>query len=113
MFAKAPGFDKDNREDRFAFSFDRMTFVYAAGLRIARDPSAPWLYLGCILLLAGAGLALSSSHRRLWVRLVGGTLELAGDAQRNLASFEKEFLALSDALGLVATQRPASPKDPP
>ncbi|MBS2023022.1 MAG: cytochrome c biogenesis protein ResB [Deltaproteobacteria bacterium] len=111
VFNKAPNFDKDNREDRFAFTFDKLTLMYATGLQIARDPSTPWIYLGCFLLFAGIGIAFYMSHRRLWARLVDGKLDVYGASHRNQESFENEFARVCDDLGIEPKKRPA-PRDP-
>lgn len=62
VFSKTPTADRDGREDRFAFSFDRLTYLYATGLRVTHDPSTPWLYAGCALLVLGLGLAVLRPH---------------------------------------------------
>ncbi|GAC1337867.1 MAG: cytochrome c biogenesis protein ResB [Myxococcales bacterium] len=100
VFAKAPDFDRDNRDDRFAFTFDRLAPIYATGLQIARDPSTPVVYAGCFLLFAGIGIAFYSSHKRIWARLVQGRLALGGAAHRNVEAFAGEFAAICDELVL-------------
>lgn len=105
VFAKAPRFDLDNREDRFGFAFNQLTFAYATGLQIARDPSTPWIYLGCFLLFTGIGIAFYISHRRVWAQLADGKLVLLGASHRNVEKFEQEFGALCAALGVEAPRK--------
>ena len=100
MFARQPEFDRDNRQDRFAFRFDRLTPFYATGLQIARDPSTPVVYTGCFLLFFGIGIAFYTSHKRIWVQLRDGTIALGGAAHRNAESFGREFEELCEALGV-------------
>jgi cytochrome c biogenesis protein len=100
VFAKRPDFDRDNREDRFAFRFDRLTPFYATGLQIARDPSTPIVYAGCFLLFIGIGIAFYTSHRRVWAQLRDGNLALGGAAHRNAEAFGREFDRLCAALGV-------------
>ena len=100
VFAKRPDFDRDNREDRFAFRFDRLTPFYATGLQIARDPSTPVVYTGCFLLFLGIGIAFYTSHRRIWAQLRDGQLALGGAAHRNAEAFGREFDRLCQALGI-------------
>jgi cytochrome c biogenesis protein len=100
VFARRPGFDRENREDRFAFRFDRMTPFYATGLQIARDPSTPVVYTGCFLLFSGIGIAFYTSHKRVWVQLREGAIALGGAAHRNAESFGREFAELCEALGV-------------
>jgi hypothetical protein len=107
VFNKKPDFDRDNRPDRFAFRFDRITPYYATGLQIARDPSTPIVYLGCFALFAGIGIAFYTSHKRIWAHVAQGKISLGGAAHRNLEGFADEFEALCDALGVP---RPAPRK---
>ena len=91
VFAKDPGFDARNRPDRFAFSFERLSPLYATGLQIARDPSTPVIYLGCFLLFAGIGIAFYTSHQRIWAQAQGGKVALGGASHRNAEAFSREF----------------------
>jgi cytochrome c biogenesis protein len=100
VFARAPDFDRLNREDRFAFSFSGLRPLYATGLQVARDPSTPIIYLGCFLLFAGAVVAFYTSHKRLWARFEGGTLAIGAAAHRNPDGFRVEMEALCGRLGL-------------
>jgi cytochrome c biogenesis protein len=108
VFAKAPSFDRDNREDRFAFRFDRVAPFYATGLQIARDPSTPVVYLGCFLLFAGIGIAFYTSHKRVWLHVADGKLALGGAAHRNAEAFAREFEDLCDTLGSPRPVRKAA-----
>jgi len=100
VFARQPLFDRDNRDDRFAFRFDRLTPFYATGLQIARDPSTPVVYTGCFLLFFGIGIAFYTSHKRVWAQLRDGKLALGGAAHRNAEAFGREFDELCAALGV-------------
>ena len=113
VFAKAPDFDRDNRDDRFAFTFDKVAAVYATGLQIARDPSTPIIYTGCILLFFGIGIAFYTSHKRLWVRVADGAVSLGGAAHRNVEAFAEEFAALCEELGIAPSVRPLPARAPP
>jgi cytochrome c biogenesis protein len=107
VFNKRPDFDRDNRPDRFAFRFERITPYYATGLQIARDPSTPIVYTGCFALFAGIGIAFYTSHKRVWAHVASGKISLGGAAHRNLEAFSAEFEELCDALGVP---RPAPRK---
>lgn len=109
VFARAPDFDRDNRDDRFAFVFDRLTPVFATGLQIARDPSTPVVYAGCFLLFLGIGIAFYTSHKRVWARVAGGELALGGAAHRNAEAFAGEFAALCEQLSVSAPARSEAP----
>ena len=105
VFGKSPAFDRDNREDRFSLTFDRLSPFYATGLQIARDPSTPVVYTGCFLLFAGIAIAFYTSHKRIWARVHEGRVALGGAAHRNAEAFSHEFDDLCRALGLPAQQR--------
>ncbi|MFL5456055.1 MAG: cytochrome c biogenesis protein ResB, partial [Myxococcales bacterium] len=108
VFNKKPDFDRDNRPDRFAFKFDRITPFYATGLQIARDPSTPIVYLGCFALFAGIGIAFYTAHKRVWAHVANGKISVGGAAHRNLEGYSREFEELCDALGVP---RPAARKN--
>jgi cytochrome c biogenesis protein len=112
VFAKAPDFDRDNRDDRFAFAFDRLAPLYATGLQIARDPSTKFVYAGCFLLFFGIGIAFYTSHKRVWARLSQGVLSLGGAAHRNAETFAEEFAALCEELSVAPQGKPASRPQP-
>jgi cytochrome c biogenesis protein len=100
VFASDKEFDRRNREDRFAFSFDRLAPLYATGLQIAKDPSVPIVYLGGFLLFFGIGIAFYTSHKRIWAQLSGGKLSLGGASHRNAEAFGQEFDGVAKELGL-------------
>lgn len=91
VFARDAGFDRRNRPDRFAFAFDRIAPLYATGLQIARDPSTPVVYTGCILLFLGIGIAFYTSHKRVWALVRDGSVTVAGASHRNAEAFAREF----------------------
>ena len=109
VFAKAPLFDLDNRDDRFAFSFAQLQPLYATGLQIAKDPSTPIIYLGCFLLFAGIGIAFYTAHKRVWVKLDGAKVALGGASHRNGEVFGDDFDALCGELGLPPSKKPKAP----
>jgi cytochrome c biogenesis protein len=109
VFSKAPRFDLDNREDRFGFSFDKLQQLYATGLQVAKDPSTPWVYLGCFLLFGGIGIAFFTAHKRVWAKVDGRKLQLAGASHRNGEVFGEEFEALCGELGIEAAKKKKAP----
>ncbi len=69
--------------------------VEFTGLQVRRDPGVWIVYLGCIAMSSGLVIAFFSSHRRLWVRLVGernGTRVVVGaTTNKNRAAFERKI----------------------
>jgi len=102
VFANDKDFDRRNRDDRFAISFDRLTPLYATGLQIARDPSVPVIYTGGFLLFFGIGIAFYTSHKRIWAQLSNGRLALGGASHRNAEGFSREFDQIVQDLKLPA-----------
>ena len=101
VFSRDAGFDQRNRGDRFSFSFERLAPLYATGLQVARDPSTPVIYTGCILLFLGIGIAFYTSHKRIWAQVTPGRIALGGASHRNAEGFSQEFDALCEELGLL------------
>ncbi len=100
VFARDAQFDRRNRDDRFAFSFERLAPLYATGLQIARDPSTPFVYAGCFLLFFGIGVAFYTSHKRVWAQVAKGEVSLGGASHRNAEAFSREFDELREELRL-------------
>ncbi len=100
VFTRDAGFDRRNRDDRFSFSFDGLSPLYATGLQIARDPSTPVVYTGCFLLFLGIGIAFYTSHKRIWAQAGSGRVALGGASHRNAEAFSHEFDGVCEALGL-------------
>jgi cytochrome c biogenesis protein len=109
VFSKAPRFDADNREDRFAFAFEKLQSLYATGLQVAKDPSTPVIYTGCFLLFAGIFIAFFTAHKRIWVKLDGRSLSLGGAAHRNAEVFGEDFDALCAELGVAPAKKKKAP----
>ncbi|MHB8764665.1 MAG: cytochrome c biogenesis protein ResB [Deferrisomatales bacterium] len=68
------------------------------GLQVAKDPGVPLIWAGSILITLGTCMAFFASHRRVWVRLEGGQLTVAGNASKHPGTFREEFSALEAAL---------------
>jgi cytochrome c biogenesis protein len=57
------------------------------GLQVAKDPGVWVVWAGCLLMVVGIYAAFFMSHRRIWVRIQGGTVTVGGNASKNQASF--------------------------
>jgi cytochrome c biogenesis protein len=72
------------------------------GLQVTKDPGVWVVYTGFILLCIGPLVAFFGSHRKLWVRIHDrkgqAVITLAGSANRNRVSFEREFNRIADEL---------------
>lgn len=68
------------------------------GLQVAKDPGVWIVWLGCALMVVGIYGAFLMSHRRVWVRIQGGTVTIGGNASKNQAAFEQYFEDLAKKL---------------
>jgi cytochrome c biogenesis protein len=73
---------------------------YSTGLQASKDPGVWIVYIGCILMLLGLGVAFFVFHKRIWILIrpeQGKTqILLAGTTNKNKAGFDTEFNSLSD-----------------
>jgi cytochrome c biogenesis protein len=69
--------------------------VEYTGLQARKDPGVWVVYLGCIMMSIGLFIAFFTSHRRIWVKLVGDrntTRVIVGaSVNKNRASFERKI----------------------
>lgn len=68
------------------------------GLQVAKDPGVPLVWAASILLTLGTLMAFFANHRRVWVRLDGDRLTVAGLAAKQPAGFQPVFDDLTAAL---------------
>ena len=72
------------------------------GLQVTKDPGVWVVYTGFIMLCIGPLIAFFGSHRKLWVivqdRKGQTVVTVAGSANRNRISFEREFNRIADEI---------------
>jgi cytochrome c biogenesis protein len=68
-------------------------------LQVVRDPGKQYALIGSILAIAGLLISLFIRQRRIWVREVGGNLEIAGLALNKLPGLEDEIGKMIKELG--------------
>ena len=89
------------------FTFERERQY--TGLIVARDPGAPFIWLGALLLVAGVGLVFFFPVRRIWARIrdtdEGAVIDIAAASRADI-SFRTAFRSLIDRLEL-ALSRPS------
>lgn len=68
------------------------------GLQVAKDPGVEIVWLGCVLMVIGIYAAFFMSHRRIWVRIHGGTISVGGNASKNQGAFKQSFESLVERL---------------
>jgi len=88
----------DLRKGDQIFSVNGIDMKWRTGLQVTKDPGVWIVWLGCILLVGGIFMAFFLSHRRIWVRIGGGRLVVAGSAGKHQAAFRAVFDGLADQL---------------
>lgn len=68
------------------------------GLQVAKDPGVWVVWLGCMLMVLGIYAAFFMSHRRIWVRIEGGTVTVGGNSNKNQGAFAQSFDTLVEKL---------------
>lgn len=82
-----------------AFTFEREQKF--TGLMVSRDPGAPWVWVGSILLLLGTYLTMVLRHHRVWVRVTPhghNSIVRIGCPDRIDLAFEPRFRQLTSDL---------------
>jgi len=79
----------------YTFFLDGLETQYYTGLQVNRDPGVSVVWIGCFLMVAGLFFTFFTSHRRIWVRVLGiGTgsrIDVAGMANKNPVGLEREL----------------------
>jgi len=79
----------------YTFFLDDLETRYYTGLQVNRDPGVPVVWVGCFLMVVGLFFTFFTSHRRVWVRVLGtgtGTrIDVAGMASKNPVGLEREL----------------------
>lgn len=73
------------------------TLKQFTGLRVVKDPGVPIVWLACTLLVVGICVTLYFPRRRIWGRITGQEIVMAGTADRTV-NFRPEFDKLVEAI---------------
>ena len=88
--------------ESYSFEVGSITFngvVPWVNLQVVRDPGKQYALIGSILAITGLLISLFIRQRRIWVREVGGKLEIAGLALNKLPGLEDEIGKMIKELG--------------
>jgi cytochrome c biogenesis protein len=100
IFKNSPDFD-EKRGGSVIFTFDSSDAKFFTGLQVAKDPGVWVVWLGCALMVVGICIAFFMSHKRVWIRIVGGRVVMGGSASKNPAGFGILFDSLVEKLKLA------------
>lgn len=79
----------------YAFFLDGMETRYYTGLQVNKDPGVHIVWVGCFLMVAGLFFTFFTSHRRIWVRVLGtdtgSRIEAAGMTSKNPVGLERDL----------------------
>ncbi len=92
-----PEFD-ENRGGQSVLTYDSIDQKWRTGLQVTKDPGVWVVWLGCAFMVAGICMAFFMSHKRIWVRIEGGRVSMAGTANKNQAAFQLMFDRLAEKL---------------
>jgi cytochrome c biogenesis protein len=83
-----------NLGDGNALQFVDVWGAQYTGLQVRRDPGVWLVYLGCLIMGIGLYFAFFMSHRRIWIRIIGGKgnakLTVAASAYKGREGFERK-----------------------
>ncbi len=85
----------------FIFTYDSIDQKWMTGLQVTKDPGVWLVWLGCFMLIAGTFIAFFMSHKRIWVRIEGNRVSIAGAASKNQAAFQQLFDRLTEKIKAV------------
>jgi cytochrome c biogenesis protein len=97
LLEKYPAFNAD-KGGAYLISFSGSNQKWRTGLQVTKDPGVWVVWLGCFLLVTGIFVSFFLSHRRIWVRIGGGRIVVAGSASKNQAVFRSSFDELIEKL---------------
>ena len=97
LLEKYPAFNAD-KGGAYLFSFAGSNQKWRTGLQVTKDPGVWVVWLGCFLLVTGIFVSFFLSHRRIWVRIGGGRIVVAGSTSKNQAVFRTSFDDLIEKL---------------
>jgi cytochrome c biogenesis protein len=100
IFKNSPDFDEKRGGD-VIFTFNSSDAKFFTGLQVAKDPGVWVVWLGCALMVVGICIAFFMSHKRVWIRIVGGRVVMGGSASKNPAGFGILFDSLIEKLKLA------------
>lgn len=97
-----PEFD-EHRGGELVLTYDSADQKWLTGLQVTKDPGVWVVWLGCALMVAGICMAFFMSHKRVWVRIEGGRVTIAGAANKNQNAFQLLFDQLAEKLKKTAS----------
>ena len=90
LLQKYPGFNAE-KSGVNAIAFAGVDQKWSTGLQVTKDPGVWVVWLGCFMLVSGIFISFFLSHRRIWVRIGGGRIVVAGSTSKNQAAFRTSF----------------------
>lgn len=84
-------------ENQYKMGFAGTELSNISGVRIKKDLTLPFLFIGGVIFMAGLLIGMYWPHRRLWIRETNGRIKIAGFTNKNALGLQKEAnLALTE-----------------
>jgi cytochrome c biogenesis protein len=100
LLEKYPAFNAD-KGGAYGISFAGSQQKWRTGLQVTKDPGVWVVWLGCFLLVSGIFVSFFLSHRRIWVRIGGGRIVVAGSTSKNHAAFRISLDEIVEKLKMI------------
>jgi len=79
----------------YTFHLEGLETGYYTGLQVNKDPGVPFVWAGCFLMVLGLFFTFFTSHRRIWIRVMGhgkgSRIDVAGMASKNPVGLDREI----------------------
>ncbi len=82
---------------RLQFSYGGVS-SWKTVLQVTRDPGVPFVWAGCLLLMAGFVMTFLLSYRCIWIKIGSGEVVMAGSCTGNREAFRVFFTELAERL---------------
>ena len=86
----------------YTFFVEPLEKKYYTGLQVNKDPGVHFVWVGCLLMVAGFFVTFFTSHKRIWVRMSsekpGIRVSIAGTTNKNPVGLQRELEHLTNDL---------------
>ncbi|MBO8170643.1 MAG: cytochrome c biogenesis protein ResB [Bacillaceae bacterium] len=92
-----------DREPFFSYRFNKPDIVDSTGLMVRKEKSLPFIYFGSGVVMVGLIMGFYWQHRRIWIDLNHGPLQLAAHTNKNWYGLKREILQILKKMEIDVT----------